>query len=258
MKAKVSAVVVTGKKVDTGRAERLAKEFDVPLVNDLPQSDAEGYFHLTKDGLTYHLSGSTLKGDFNNMLDRISKEHIQHEILLKTANMPEIAKKKLENGKNEVIRVIDCTAGLGEDSLVLAAGGAYVDMCEHNPVTYEILYDTLLRAKKEAGLREIVARMSLHYADSKEYLSGLDYRPDIIYLDPMYPEKKKSAESKKKLQGLHKIEAPCSDEEELINAALMAKPGKIIIKRPPDGPLFGGRKPNYSVTRKAVRYDVII
>ena len=39
---------------------------------------------------------------------------------------------------------------------------------------------------------------------------------------------------------------------------MKVKPGKIIIKRPPDGPYLAGIKPSYSVTRKAVRFDCIV
>ena len=100
--------------------------------------------------------------------------------------------------------------------------------------------------------------MNLKKGDSKELLKELDYKPELIYLDPMFPEKKKSAESKKKLQILHRIETPCSDENELVQAAIEANPKKIVIKRPPDGPYLAGLTPSYSVTRKAVRYDCLV
>mgnify|MGYP003330080551 CR=1 FL=1 len=80
---------------------------------------------------------------------------------------------------------------------------------------------------------------------------------DIIYLDPMFPERQKSASVKKKFQLIHELEAPCSNENDLLEAALSLNAGKIVIKRPAKGPFLGGCKPDYSVEGKAIRYDII-
>ena len=81
---------------------------------------------------------------------------------------------------------------------------------------------------------------------------------DLIYLDPMFPERKKSALVKKKFQLLHYLERPAADEQELLQAALSARPKKIVIKRPLKGPDLGGQKPSYRIRGKAIRYDVIV
>jgi 16S rRNA (guanine1516-N2)-methyltransferase len=80
----------------------------------------------------------------------------------------------------------------------------------------------------------------------------------LVLLDPMFPERRKSAISKKKMQLFQKLEAPCDDEAELLDAAFAAKPRKVIVKRPPKGPFLAGRKPSYSLTGKAVRYDCYV
>ena len=79
----------------------------------------------------------------------------------------------------------------------------------------------------------------------------------MVLLDPMFPARTKSAQVKKKFQLLHHLESPCEDEAELLDAALAARPRKVVIKRPPKGPYLAGKKPSYSLTGKAVRYDVI-
>jgi 16S rRNA (guanine1516-N2)-methyltransferase len=63
---------------------------------------------------------------------------------------------------------------------------------------------------------------------------------------------------KKKFQVLHQLEQPCTDETELLDAAVSAGPRKIVIKRPLKGPYLAGRKPDYSLKGKAIRYDCII
>lgn len=82
-------------------------------------------------------------------------------------------------------------------------------------------------------------------------------RIDVILLDPMFPERQKSALIKKKFQLLQKLELPCSNEFDLLDAAFAARPRKIIIKRPLKGPYLAGRKPDYSIEGKAIRYDCI-
>ena len=62
----------------------------------------------------------------------------------------------------------------------------------------------------------------------------------------------------KKFQLLHHLEAPCTDEEGLLRAAIACGPRKVVIKRPAKGPYLAGIKPSYSIDGKAVRYDCII
>ncbi len=240
----IDAVVILGKKVDTDRAKKIARDFSAPLVCDVPKDKNSRYFIIDKTGISFVSGGKTLKGDFSLMLKRVSGGHLAHEIILKAAK-PE---------KDE--RAVDFTAGLGEDSFILAAAGYRVEMYEHNPITAVLLKDALIRAKKDPKLKEIAERMSLSQGDSKELIGKIGYLPDLIYLDPMFPEKKKNAETKNKMQVLHTIEKPCEDEKELMEAAFSAKPKKIVVKRPPESSFLAGIEPTYSVERKAVRYDV--
>ena len=243
---KIDAVVVQGKKVDMDRARKIARDFETEVVDKIPDDKKAKYFLIDKTGIAFVSEGKTLKGDFIPMMKRVNGGKLAHEILLKAAK-PE---------KNE--RAVDCTAGLGEDSFILAAAGYQVEMFEHNPITAVLLKDTLQRAKKAPETKEIASKMTLKEGDSKELLKSLGYEPDVIYLDPMFPEKKKSAEAKNKMQVLHTIEKPCEDEIELMQAATEAKPKKIIVKRPPESDRLAGVEPTYEVVRKAVRYDVYV
>ena len=116
----------------------------------------------------------------------------------------------------------------------------------------------VLGGRLPAGFHEAIARMELKREDSIAALKNLDYRPDVVLLDPMFPERKKSALVKKKLQLIQLLEAPCDDEEALIEAAIGAHPKRIIVKRPPKGPYLAGIKPSFSLTGKAVRIDCIV
>ncbi len=246
----IQAVVVQGKKVDTGRAERIANRFGVAVTTQVPSEKDAKYFLMDKTGISFVAGKQVLKGDFANLLPRVTGGHLQHEILLKAA--------KPDNNEERVLRAVDATAGLGEDSFLLAAMGYEVEMFEHNPITAVVLQDALIRARNTPELKEIAGHMTFTPGESKELLKTLSYEPDLIYLDPMYPEKKKSAESKMKMQVLHQIEEPCKDEYDLMEAAVASRPARILVKRPPEASFLAEMTPSFSVTRKAVRYDCIV
>ena len=146
-------------------------------------------------------------------------------------------------------------------SLVLAAAGFKVLMYEKNPVIYQLLCDTIDRARDIPELAEIASKMHPHNGDSIQALkamAGQDGSADVILLDPMFPERQKSALVKKKLQMIQKLEVPCMDEIELVRTAMEAGPKKLIIKRPPKGPYLAGLKPDHSIQGKAVRFDCFV
>jgi 16S rRNA (guanine1516-N2)-methyltransferase len=154
--------------------------------------------------------------------------------------------------------VMDCTAGLGEDALMLAAAGFRVKLYERDSVIAALLSDSLRRALDNAELRPIVERMEFHEEDSFKVFSQLTEVPDVIYLDPMFPARKKSGLVKKKFQMLQQLEQPCEEGNELLQAAMACKPRKVVIKRPLKGENLGNRMPDYSIKGKTIRYDCIL
>ncbi|SCY29881.1 16S rRNA (guanine1516-N2)-methyltransferase [Pseudobutyrivibrio sp. AR14] len=203
----------------------------------------------TEDGLTLTDGKLSIMVDFKDMLPRLKQSNLQNEMQVKAARI---------KGQPMPQKIIDATAGFGEDSLILAAAGFEVDLYEFDDIIALLLEDGLDRAKNIPELAPIVARMHFHHADSIQAMQNLDYLPDSILLDPMFPSRSKSAMIKKKFQLLQKIESPCSVEEELLNAAIAANPKRIIIKRPLKGPFLAGKKPSYSLEGKAIRYDCFV
>lgn len=198
--------------------------------------------------LTLMADGMELAEDFREMLPRLRPDRLGRELLVKAVRVRGV----------EGIRVFDATAGLGEDSMLLAAAGFSVTMCEGDPVIAALLADGLRRAADDHELSGIVGRMSLVEGDSIEILPSLAEVPDVVYLDPMFPARTKSAAVKKKFQLLHRLESPCADEASLMDAALAACPRKIVVKRPIKAPVLAGVRPSHSISGKAVRYDVIV
>lgn len=186
--------------------------------------------------------------NFAELHHRTTQGHLQKELLIKAA--------KIKDTTTGVLSAIDATAGLGEDSFLLAAAGFEVTMFEQNATIAALLRNGIERALQDPLLADVAARMHLVEGDSIKGLKTLASAPDIIYLDPMFPSKTKTAATKKKFQLLHSLEKPCSNEEELLSAALAARPQKVIVKRPAKGPHLSNIQPAYSLLGKAIRYDV--
>ena len=155
--------------------------------------------------------------------------------------------------------VMDATAGLGRDSVLAAALGCQVIACERSPVVALLLRDGLDRAR-EAGLGAIVDRIDLRVQDAREVLSALaePERPEIVILDPMFPERSKAAKVKKEMQLLHRLLGSDSDVEPLLDAARAAATRRVVVKRPAHAPPVGGQKPTMIIQGRTARYDVYV
>ena len=199
-------------------------------------------------GLALVGQGLELRGDFTHMLKRLRQANLGHELLVRAAHV---------KGTNAPTAV-DATAGLGEDALLLAAAGFEVTLCERDPVIAALLRDTLERAVADERLAAVAARMHFVEGDSIDVLRTLSQAPDVVFLDPMFPERRRRAATNKKLQLFQQLERPCEDEDALMAAALAARPRKVVVKRPLKGPYLAGVKPSSSLAGKVVRYDIVV
>ena len=210
----------------------------------------------TDKGLALLWDGMTLRGDFSEMLPRVRPSRLRSELLVKAARYGKLAGDRRP-------RVLDAAAGLGEDAFLLAAAGFDVLMYERDEMIFALLEDAVKRALGDPETCEAASRMTALKGDSRDAMNDLsldvnaDLRPDIIYLDPMFPARKKSGLIKKKFQILQRLEAP-EEGDSLIQAALSACPRRIIVKRPAKAPYLGGIKPGYSIKGDVIRYDCIV
>ena len=200
-------------------------------------------------GLALVGDGMELRGDFSRMLARLRPANLNKELLVRAARI---------RGVEGPLSAVDATAGLGEDSLLLAAAGYEVTLCERDPVIAALLSDTIERARQDSRLAAFARRMTLVPGDAAATLGALDHAPDVVLLDPMFPERRTRAATNKKLQLFRQLERPCEDEEALMAAALAVRPRKVVIKRPLKGPHLAGIKPSSSLAGKVVRYDVVV
>ena len=162
--------------------------------------------------------------------------------------------------KDRLPSVTDATAGLGRDAFVLAQLGCQVRMLERSAVVAALLEDGLRRAAQAAELADIVARLSLEVADARALLSGLDaaQRPEVVYVDPMHPQRTNSAAVKKEMRLFRVLVGPDQDDAALLQAALQAARRRVVVKRPRKAPAIEGRAPDLVFTGKSTRFDVYL
>lgn len=149
--------------------------------------------------------------------------------------------------------VVDATAGLGRDSVLIACMGYRVIALERSAPVAALLRDGVQRAVAAGLLAE--GRIEARHADACAALPALAPRPDVVYLDPMFPPKrKKSAAARKELRLLRALVGDDVDAVELL-AASLACAARVVVKRPVHAPPLGPR-PSATYGGKLVRYDV--
>lgn len=181
--------------------------------------------------------------------------------------------------------VFDLTAGFGQDSLLMAQGGASrMHMVERDPIVAALLSDALRRLRLIASdgdsldpqiqrARDLSERLTLEQTrDAVEVAKNSSAeRPDVCYLDPMFPSRKKAAAVKKNMQILHgllgsqvidDIEAR-QNEDDLLQAAWNLARERVIVKRPINADNLGGNfeqeiKPSYEIKGSVNRWDVYV
>lgn len=156
--------------------------------------------------------------------------------------------------------VIDATAGFGRDAFVLANLGCNITLIERNPVIATLLDDALQRATDNPEIAAVISRMSLINNDAIHYIAKLKQQsyPDVIYLDPMYPSREKSALVKKDMRLLHELAGLDSDSEKLLTIAKTTALKRVVVKRPKSAPFIGEQKPDTSIASKNTRYDIYL
>jgi 16S rRNA (guanine1516-N2)-methyltransferase len=157
--------------------------------------------------------------------------------------------------KERTLRVLDATAGLGRDGFTLAALGAQVTLAERNPTLATLLTDARQRARLDPATAEAAARIEIICLDSRK-LMGAPPKFDVVYLDPMYPGRGKTALAKKEMQLLRELTGGDADADELLAAANARR--RVVVKRPKSAPPLAGREPSLELTGTQARFDIYL
>ncbi|SFU12321.1 16S rRNA (guanine1516-N2)-methyltransferase [Kosakonia arachidis] len=153
--------------------------------------------------------------------------------------------------------VVDATAGLGRDAFVLASLGCRVRMLERNPVVAALLEDGLNRGYADAEIGSwLRERLQLIYASSLTSLADIMPRPQVVYLDPMFPHKQKSALVKKEMRVFQSLVGPDLDADGLLEPACKLAIKRVVVKRPDYAPPLAGVATQSAVVTKSHRFDI--
>lgn len=158
------------------------------------------------------------------------------------------------------LTVLDATAGLGRDAFVLASLGCKVQLIERSPAVAALLADGLQRATMNPELAGwLPQRLSLQHGIAVDIMSQwMVAKPDVVYLDPMFPHRKKSAAVKKEMRLFQQLLGPDEDADALLAPALALAVKRVVVKRPADAPYLANQKPQIEMQGKANRFDIYL
>jgi len=237
------------------RAQKLATELEIPLAR---KDSTEFQFLLicSAENLALKQTGKKSPGPIMvNFTDSTMEYRLKHG-----GGRTQALARAIGLKKGWQPTVIDTTAGLGRDGFILAYLGCSVHMLERSPILAAMLKDGLKRALQVTQTAEAAGRIKLTLADSKSFLQKLKQhdRPDVIYFDPMFPERAKSSLVKKDMRILQGIAGDDKDAPELLDIALHCAHNRVVVKRPRLAPILGDTVPSHAITGKTSRFDVYL
>lgn len=146
--------------------------------------------------------------------------------------------------------VLDATAGLGRDAMLLAHLGCKVIACERIAVLAFLLADAAERAP-------FADRIDVRHADATDVLESLGPSSvDVVLLDPMFPTQGR-AQVKKEMQVCRLLAGPSGSQDVLVHRAFAAARERVVVKRHPhEQPLAG--PPSLTIDGERVRFDVYL
>lgn len=248
---------------DRAQAAALAASLELPLLDADESQDgvlpgAEGHLAILRvegERLSLQQTGRGAPGpvsvDFGSATMRHRRRGGVNELLGKAVGV----------GKKDSLSVLDATAGLGRDAFVLADLGCTVQLCERQPVIAQLLKSGLSAAAVagDAWLAGVVSRMSLWVGDARDLSLNKLGPLDVVYVDPMFADRAKSAAVKKEMAIFQRLlgdTGATGDPEKLLNWALAQNVSRVVVKRALKADPLADIKPSHSIRGKAVRYDV--
>jgi 16S rRNA (guanine1516-N2)-methyltransferase len=229
---------------------QLADQLQIPIV-DATDSNYSYLLILTDEGLKLHSVKENFKDIFVNFIDprnylRYTKLNIRNELIARAAGIKANYKPK----------VLDATAGLGKDGFVLACLGCEVQLLERSAIMVALLQDGLKRAKEDAKFSKL--HISLLHAEANDYMQRSEKNFDVVYIDPMFPERSKSALVKKEMRVLRELIGEDEDAATLLQSALKFARKRVVVKRPLHAASIDATKPDVIFKGKASRFDVYL
>lgn len=205
-----------------GSIKKIDLSFSIPIITD--QEGRKFSIDFISDKKNYHKKKGSLK--------------------------TELISKAMGSGKYG-LKVLDLSAGLGIDALFLSQMGYDVTAVERNSIIY-----LALKTAQEQLPESEAKKIKFFYDSALEFLNCTTDSYDVIYFDPMFPEKKKSALSKQEMILFRNLVGTDNDASDVIDFVLNSKKAKrFVLKRPLKAPPLK-QKPQFSFLGKLIRFDI--
>lgn len=221
------------------RAKHIASQLGIPLIETLSQAKTNPDIRFILNIGQISLSLSYINKKTNDV--HTVKTSLENEYLKRTYDK---SKSIQEEKKRPLIKaiqtgisnptILDATGGFGVDAFSIAYVGYNITILERNPIMYALLYDSMMRASQNHKIKPIIDRMKLLHADAFNYLEEIEEKPDVIYLDPMYPSiQKRKALSKLPITIARELLFDEKEQtKELLDLAKKHAKHHTVLKRP--------------------------
>jgi 16S rRNA (guanine1516-N2)-methyltransferase len=241
---------------DVPKAHELAKTLGVPLASGLEPQTSKAGVKVLVSGVRVGLGfmdpkrGKPFYVDFltrswrTRFASGLGRNHIFTRAL---------------GFKGQPLKILDSTAGFGQDTMMAVCLGCDVVAVERSRVVAAVLRNGILRAAEDEAFRKHLERLTIVDRDATEFLNT-DVVVDVIYIDPMFEKPKKSAKSPKEMQLLQELfegTTPGPDIEVLFQKAMARAKQRVVVKRPLKSRALG-RAPTHSYKGQSIRYDVYV
>jgi len=244
--------VVQSDEVSLATAQEFAQQLAVPLYETVDKKTTEDFFLTWRNGELKLLDKELLKkGGLSVDIAPRNGEQRSWPAPKDGALAQAIGRKTKT--------VIDATTGWAQDSLHIFRMGYELRCIERSPIMLALLQDAFLRLEQVDWMQRLnLSAPQLLAGNAIDVLANLESAPDCIYIDPMFPPKrKKSALPKKSMLILRDLLGDDLDRERLFEAAFSATAKKVVVKCPEHAEPLGG-KPSESFGSKLLRYDVYL
>jgi 16S rRNA (guanine1516-N2)-methyltransferase len=235
------------KLIKDGRDVPLAEVPEAEILSECQNLDLECVLEWDRGQWWLH-SDRPEEKPIGIEVDAVLRRH--EEFFLRNSLHRELLARAVGIKQGQRPRVLDMTAGLLGDTLLLLSFGCEVVALERHPVIAFLIQSALKNAQhpKAEKLRFI-------FTDASRYLREEAHPPEVFFFDPMYEDANDKASPRKEMRIFRNVVRSDQDAEELAALAREKKPRRLVVKRPrlsrPIAPA-----PSVDYVGKSTRYDV--
>ncbi len=214
-------------------------KFSLELGQELVFEWINGQFWLHSDIPKEKPIGIEIDRELTRHEEYFKKSSLQKELLARAIGVKGPYRPK----------VLDLTAGMLGDSLLLLSFGCEVWACERHPVI-RFLIDSALKNAQHPKIK------NFHFlaSDAEKVLSAPPL-VEVIFFDPMFEDANEKTSPKKEMRIFRSLVGTDQDANEVFNRAMSIKPKRLVVKRPKQS-VYLSQKPGVEYIGKSTRYDV--